>query len=83
MTLKKQKLLHGLYLGLGLLLDYVHYERYNYRYGEDGVHAKLTWEEVEEDVENFRQNHILPTILNTEINEKAMVTFFVLFQFLY
>lgn len=53
----------------------MHYERYNYRYGEDGVHAKLTWEEVEEDVENFRRNHILPTILNTEINEEAMVIY--------
>lgn len=68
--------IHDFYLGLGLLLDYVHYERYNYRYGEDGVHAKLTWEDVEEDVENFRQNHILPTILNTEINEEAMVLYF-------
>ncbi|XP_066142289.1 pseudouridylate synthase 1 homolog [Euwallacea fornicatus] len=59
--------------GLGLFLDYVHYERYNYRYGEDGMHEKLIWEEVENDVKEFKEKHILPTILNTEINEEAMM----------
>ncbi|KAL1505798.1 hypothetical protein ABEB36_005276 [Hypothenemus hampei] len=59
--------------GLGLLLDYVHYERYNYRYGEDGMHEKLTWDEVEKDVKEFKENHILPVILDTEIKEEAMV----------
>ncbi|ENN71395.1 pseudouridylate synthase 1 homolog [Dendroctonus ponderosae] len=59
--------------GLGLFLDYVHYERYNNRYGDDGMHEKLTWEEVEKDVQDFKEKQILPTIINTEINEESMV----------
>ncbi|KAL3285507.1 hypothetical protein HHI36_000039 [Cryptolaemus montrouzieri] len=59
--------------GLGLLLEFVHYDRYNYRYGEDGIHEKLNWEEYENDVEAFKDKYILPTITNTEISEKEMV----------
>ncbi|XP_050308285.1 pseudouridylate synthase 1 homolog isoform X2 [Anthonomus grandis grandis] len=59
--------------GLGLLLDYVHYVRYNHRYGTDGMHDKLTWEDVEKDVEEFKEKMILPIIINTEINETSML----------
>ncbi|XP_044259012.1 tRNA pseudouridine synthase A [Tribolium madens] len=63
--------------GLGLLLDYVHYERYNNRYGEDGVHEKLIWDDVEKEVVEFREKYIFPTIINTEIKEEAMVDWIV------
>ncbi|KAF7282430.1 hypothetical protein GWI33_002660 [Rhynchophorus ferrugineus] len=59
--------------GLGLVLDYVHYERYNNRYGSDGMHEKLTWEEVDKDVEEFKEQYIYPTIINTEKETQAMV----------
>lgn len=63
--------------GLGLLLDYVHYERYNHRYGADGVHEKLIWDEVEKDVVEFREKYIFPTIINTEIREESMLNWII------
>ncbi|KAJ8969988.1 hypothetical protein NQ317_007035 [Molorchus minor] len=59
--------------GLGLMLDYVHYDRYNNRYGEDGMHQKLTWEEVENQINEFKEKYIYPTIINTEIKDEEMV----------
>lgn len=59
--------------GLGLLLDFVHYDRYNYRYGKDGVHETLEWEQEKDAVEDFKRKYIYPVIINTEINEKPMV----------
>lgn len=58
--------------GLGLLLEFVHYIRYNHRYGQDGVHESLLWEQENEAVENFKQKYIHPVIINTEIGEKSM-----------
>lgn len=60
--------------GLGLMLEFVHYDRYNNRYGSDGVHDKLLWEEEKEKVDEFAEKYIFPTIIDTEINEKAMLT---------
>lgn len=59
--------------GLGLVLDFVHYDRYNNRYGEDGVHEKLLWEEEESAVNEFKEKYIFPTIIETEIKEESMV----------
>lgn len=58
--------------GLGLVLDNVHFTRYDKRYGDDGHHNKMTFEECNEEVENFFKAKILPTIIETEINEKPM-----------
>lgn len=60
--------------GLGLVLEYVHYDRYNNRYGEDGMHEKLIWDECEKDVNEFKEDFIYPTIINTEVNEKSIIT---------
>lgn len=59
--------------GLGLFLDVVHYDRYNNRYGSDGVHSVLKWEEEYEKVEEFKRKYIYPVIVDTEINEKCML----------
>ncbi|XP_018560852.1 tRNA pseudouridine synthase A [Anoplophora glabripennis] len=59
--------------GLGLVLDYVHYDRYNNRYGTDGMHEKLTWEDVEDEINNFKEKYIYPTIVETEIKEESMI----------
>ncbi|KAJ3666707.1 hypothetical protein Zmor_002141 [Zophobas morio] len=63
--------------GLGLVLDYVHYERYNNRYGDDGVHEKMTWDEAEDEVNAFREKYIFPTIISTEIEEESLVNWIV------
>lgn len=60
--------------GLGLVLDQVHYDRYNERYGSDGIHETLTWEQEDPVIQQFIREFIFPTIVNTEIREKSMVS---------
>lgn len=59
--------------GLGLVLDQVHYDRYNVRYGEDGLHETLTWEDVEPKIMEFFEKSILPTIVAAELKEQSMI----------
>lgn len=37
------------------------------------MHEKLTWEEVEDKVNNFKEKNIYPTIIETEIKEESMI----------
>jgi len=53
--------------GLGLVLDNVHYDRYNERYGQ--THEKLLFEEQDEVVEEFFRKYIMSTIIETELRE--------------
>ncbi|KYO39556.1 tRNA pseudouridine synthase A, mitochondrial [Alligator mississippiensis] len=59
--------------GLGLVLERVHFEKYNKRFGNDGLHEPLEWVEEEEKIAAFKEEHIYPTIINTEQEEKSMV----------
>lgn len=47
--------------------------RYNERYGNDGMHEMLLWEEVEEKVKTFKEKYVYPTIVNKEIEEESML----------
>jgi tRNA pseudouridine38-40 synthase len=58
--------------GLGLVLEQVHYERYNKKYGEDGVHEALEFKEENEKAEAFYLKNIMSTIIETELKEKSM-----------
>ncbi|XP_038659791.1 tRNA pseudouridine synthase A [Scyliorhinus canicula] len=58
--------------GLGLVLDTVHFEKYNNRFGNDGVHEALEWCDIEEQILGFKEDHIYPTIVKTEIEEQSM-----------
>lgn len=58
--------------GLGLVLDQVHYDRYNRRYGEDGIHETLDFLKEEPEIKEFFDKFIIPTIVNTEIKEKSI-----------
>ncbi|XP_068191200.1 pseudouridylate synthase 1 homolog [Antennarius striatus] len=60
--------------GLGLVLDRVHFERYNKRFGGDGLHEKLEWDSEEKKIEAFKESHIYPTIVETECQEGSMVS---------
>lgn len=60
--------------GLGLLLEEVHYDRYNARYGKDGIHKPLEWSAYEDKIEAFRQKFIIPMVVKTEKTEKSMIT---------
>lgn len=59
--------------GLGLVLNQVHYDRYNKRYGDDGLHEKLIFDDYKEQIEEFAEKHIISTIVETEIAEKPMM----------
>ncbi|XP_009554046.1 pseudouridylate synthase 1 homolog isoform X1 [Cuculus canorus] len=58
--------------GLGLVLERVHFEKYNRRFGNDGLHEPLEWTEEEEKIAAFKEQYIYPTIINTEREEKSM-----------
>lgn len=60
--------------GLGLVLEFVHFDRYDYRYSTDGVHENLKWESHTAEIEEFKEEHIYPIIVSTEVNEKLMLT---------
>lgn len=49
----------------------MHYESYDKRYGKDGLHETLEWEECEEEVEKFQKDYILPYIVDTETSEQT------------
>lgn len=59
--------------GLGLVLDQVHYDRYNERYAADGIHEALSWEREEPKIQGFFDTFIMPTIVETEVREASMV----------
>lgn len=59
--------------GLGLVLDQAHYDGYNNRYGDDGMHELLVWDDCDPAVQEFRDKFIHPVIVETEINEQPMI----------
>lgn len=58
--------------GLGLVLDQVHYDGYNNRFKDDGLHEQLEWSEWESQIQAFRDQQIYPVIKETELNERPM-----------
>ncbi|XP_068127697.1 pseudouridylate synthase 1 homolog [Hyperolius riggenbachi] len=60
--------------GLGLVLERVHFENYNRRFGGDGLHESLDWAEENDNIEAFKKEHIYPSIIQTETEEKSMAS---------
>ena len=59
--------------GLGLMLEEVHYENYNRRFGSDGMHESLDWSSVAESVEEFKMKSVFADIARTEKEERSML----------
>lgn len=57
---------------LGLMLDKLHYEKYNRKYGKDGIHKPLEWTEFENEIESFKHEHIFSNMVKKEIKNKSM-----------
>lgn len=57
---------------LGLVLDRQHYDSYDRKYGSDGQYETLNWEDCDEKVLEFYEQHIQPTILQTQIHSRSM-----------
>lgn len=60
--------------GLGLVLEQVHYDNYNARFKDDGIHEQLEWSDVEPAIKEFRDNFIYPVIKETELKEQPMLS---------
>ncbi|CAJ1071167.1 tRNA pseudouridine synthase A isoform X2 [Xyrichtys novacula] len=60
--------------GLGLVLERVHFDRYNKKFGGDGLHEGLEWDREEEAIKAFKETHIYPTIVETECQEGSMIS---------
>uniref|UniRef100_A0A0A9W1T9 Pseudouridylate synthase 1 homolog n=1 Tax=Lygus hesperus TaxID=30085 RepID=A0A0A9W1T9_LYGHE len=58
--------------GLGLVLEEVHYDRYNQRYGSDGMHEAIEWSSVKPTLDDFKHKFILTSIVRTEKEENSM-----------
>lgn len=58
---------------LGLVLNHVHYDNYNKRYGSDGLHEILEWSEVDDQIQKFHMEFISKHIEDTEFNDKSML----------
>lgn len=59
--------------GLGLVLDRLHYDEYNRKYGSDGRYEKLTWDECDEIVQQFHEKFIQSNIVQSEIHNELML----------
>lgn len=59
--------------GLGLMLEEVHYEKYNKRFGNDGIHEPLDWSSSKDNVEQFKKHMVYDDILQTEAKERSML----------
>jgi len=52
--------------GVGLMLEEVHYSRYDDRYGKDGIHEVLTWDSLKPEVDAFCAEYIYPIVTKAE-----------------
>ncbi|XP_059051923.1 pseudouridylate synthase 1 homolog isoform X2 [Achroia grisella] len=66
----KEKVMIPTAPGLGLVLDMVHYDRYDARYKTS--HDSLTWEAEDEAVQKFKLDHIYPNIVKGEIEDNSI-----------
>ena len=51
----------------------IHYERYDRKFGKDGTHDPLNWEECSEAVERFKEDVIFADMVETEAESKSMM----------
>lgn len=59
--------------GLGLVLDQVHYDGYNTKFKDDGMHEQLVWDDFEAQIQEFRDKFIYPVIKETELKKQPML----------
>ena len=60
--------------GLGLMLDEIHFERYNKRFANDGIHEGLTCSDaVNEEIESFKDDFIFPEMIQARKNIRCLI----------
>ncbi|KAJ0172077.1 hypothetical protein K1T71_012050 [Dendrolimus kikuchii] len=66
----KEKVMIPTAPGLGLVLDMVHYDRYDAKFKSS--HDSLTWDMEEETIQKFKHEQIYPSIVKGEIEDHNM-----------
>ncbi|GAB6024911.1 hypothetical protein CHUAL_010016 [Chamberlinius hualienensis] len=51
----------------------VHYDYYNKRYSNDGIHEPLQWDSIKDEIEEFKRQHIYLPIIRIEKESKSMI----------
>ena len=51
----------------------IHYERYNKKFGKDGTHEPMSWDECSDAVERFKDDIIFADMVETEAESKSMI----------
>lgn len=55
---------------LGLMLDQLHYDKYDRKYGKDGVHRPISWPELADTIETFKHEYIFSHMIRKEMEDK-------------
>lgn len=58
--------------GLGLLLEFTHFDSYNQHLADRTVHELITWEEFLPAMEAIREEKIMPVIIEGELKDLSM-----------
>lgn len=72
-NLYEKKIKYHMAPGLGLVLEEIFYDRYNWKFGGNGTFEPLVWDEYQESINHFKTNYIQSDIIKTEIKEKSMM----------
>ena len=61
--------------GLGLMLDKLHYDSYNRKFGNDGMHQPLDWDDYKEEMEAFKLDQVnIYTVVGWKLDRGNVVT---------
>lgn len=58
--------------GINLMLEETHYDSYNRRHAFNGPHQPLTWDNLGDEVQKFKEDFIYPVIVDAELNKNSM-----------
>jgi hypothetical protein len=54
------------------MLDKLHYDTYNRKFGNDGMHTPLDWDDYKDEMETFKHEQVFANIARTEIESMEM-----------
>ncbi len=49
----------------------LHYDKYERKFGNDGVHGSLEWTEMEAEIDAFKHEYIFTNIISKEVTQKS------------
>ncbi|XP_005090205.1 tRNA pseudouridine synthase A isoform X2 [Aplysia californica] len=67
--------------GLGLVLEELHFDGYNKKFGCDGIHDPIDWTPFRESQEKFKEEHIISDIVAQEKEDRVMFNWMRTLQF--